>query len=213
MGDIHYMISEAAKGIGVESHVLRYWEEELELTIGRTEMGHRYYTEEDMQLFRCIRRLKDEGVLLKELKILVPEIQKAKKFKKQNDTIVEKSNIVKEDVHTTPEAKGKELLKVPHVDREELPKIKGCKQNKKVNTEEGFVEILKQNNAVLETEICEMVTKSLKKEMVYLLDAKDQLEDDRFRRLDSLIRQQQVQRKEAAKKGAPTLMRHVFGVS
>ena len=25
MGDVHYMISEAAKHVGVESHVLRYW--------------------------------------------------------------------------------------------------------------------------------------------------------------------------------------------
>ena len=44
MGDVHYMISEAAKQVGVESHVLRYWEEELELEISRNEMGHRYYT-------------------------------------------------------------------------------------------------------------------------------------------------------------------------
>lgn len=29
MGDVHYMISEAAKHVGVESHVLRYWEEGL----------------------------------------------------------------------------------------------------------------------------------------------------------------------------------------
>ena len=39
MGDVHYMISEAAKHVGVESHVLRYWEEELDLPIGRNEMG------------------------------------------------------------------------------------------------------------------------------------------------------------------------------
>ena len=45
MGDVHYMISEAAKHVGVESHVLRYWEEELDLPIGRTETalyGRRY---------------------------------------------------------------------------------------------------------------------------------------------------------------------------
>ena len=54
MGDVHYMISEAAKQVGVESHVLRYWEEELNLPIGRTDMGHRHYTKEDIQLFCCI---------------------------------------------------------------------------------------------------------------------------------------------------------------
>ena len=38
MGEVRFMISEAAKQVNVESHVLRYWEEELDLTIGRTEM-------------------------------------------------------------------------------------------------------------------------------------------------------------------------------
>ena len=38
-----YMISDAAALVNVESHVLRYWEEELELTVPRNEMGHRYY--------------------------------------------------------------------------------------------------------------------------------------------------------------------------
>ena len=39
MGEVRFMISESAKQVHVESHVLRYWEEELELVIGRTEMG------------------------------------------------------------------------------------------------------------------------------------------------------------------------------
>ena len=50
MGEKIYLISEAAKLVGVESHVLRYWEEELELDIGRTEQGHRYYTEENIHM-------------------------------------------------------------------------------------------------------------------------------------------------------------------
>ena len=49
MGEVRFMISEAAKQVDVESHVLRYWEEELGLKIGRTEMGHRYYTDDDMK--------------------------------------------------------------------------------------------------------------------------------------------------------------------
>jgi deoxyribose-phosphate aldolase len=36
----------------VESHVLRYWEEELHLPIKRNELGHRYYTKEDVELFK-----------------------------------------------------------------------------------------------------------------------------------------------------------------
>ena len=74
MGEVRFMISEAAKKVQVESHVLRYWEEELHIPIGRTEMGHRYYTEDDIQLFCCIKRLKDEGMLLRDLKLLIPQL-------------------------------------------------------------------------------------------------------------------------------------------
>ena len=41
MSEIRYMISETAKQVDVEAHVLRYWEEELSLPIDRNEMGHR----------------------------------------------------------------------------------------------------------------------------------------------------------------------------
>ena len=41
MEKVRYMISDAAALAGVETHVLRYWEEELDLTIPRNEMGHR----------------------------------------------------------------------------------------------------------------------------------------------------------------------------
>ena len=55
MDEKRYLISDAAKVVQAEPHVLRYWEEELELPIQRTELGHRYYTEEDIQTFQNIK--------------------------------------------------------------------------------------------------------------------------------------------------------------
>lgn len=43
MAEKSYSISEAAAMVEVETHVLRYWEEELEIDIRRNEMGHRCY--------------------------------------------------------------------------------------------------------------------------------------------------------------------------
>ena len=51
-----YTISEAAKVMEVEPHVLRYWEEELGLDISRNSMGHRIYTDDDLKTFRAIKR-------------------------------------------------------------------------------------------------------------------------------------------------------------
>ena len=66
-----YLISETAKLVGVESHVLRYWEEELKLPIRRNELGHRYYTEEDVKQFREIKKLKEQGLQLKAIRTVL----------------------------------------------------------------------------------------------------------------------------------------------
>lgn len=65
------LISDAAKEVCVENHVLRYWEEELHLTIKRNELGHRYYTQEDIDRFKEIKSMKERGLQLKAIKILL----------------------------------------------------------------------------------------------------------------------------------------------
>ena len=69
-----YLINEAAKEVHVESHVLRYWEEELELPINRNEQGHRIYTQEDIERFKKIKRLKDQGLQLKAVRTFLEQI-------------------------------------------------------------------------------------------------------------------------------------------
>jgi len=69
----YLFISEAAKEIKVESHVLRYWEEELHLPIKRNELGHRYYTEEDVERFKQIKGMKERGLQLKAIKMILKD--------------------------------------------------------------------------------------------------------------------------------------------
>lgn len=66
-----YFISEAAKEVKVENHVLRYWEEELNLPVKRNEQGHRYYTKDDIERFIYIKQLKEEGLQLKAIRNLL----------------------------------------------------------------------------------------------------------------------------------------------
>lgn len=69
-----YLINEAAKEVHVESHVLRYWEEELALPIKRNEQGHRIYTQEDIDRFIAIKDLKDQGLQLRAVKTILDQI-------------------------------------------------------------------------------------------------------------------------------------------
>lgn len=167
MGEVRYMISEASKRVNLEAHVMRHWEEELGLTIGRTEMGHRYYTEEDVRLFNCIKELKEQGMLLKELKALIPDMIEARtKLQKQKQT----ENIKEENELT------------------ELQKA------------------LLENNHVLQ----EAITQSVIKEMGYLFLAQEQQEEERYKKLDNLIRQQQLYRKEYARTTPFKQLRRIF---
>ena len=66
-------ISDAARQVGVEAHVLRYWEDELGLAIPRNGQGHRYFREQDIRseigksrafnfvLLSCFCRIEDES--------------------------------------------------------------------------------------------------------------------------------------------------------
>lgn len=65
------LISDAAKRVKVEAHVLRYWEEELKLPIKRNELGHRYYTEEDVERFCEIKQLKEKGLQLRAIRMVL----------------------------------------------------------------------------------------------------------------------------------------------
>ena len=74
MSETRYIISDAAKMIDVEPHVLRYWEEELGMDIPRNEMGHRYYTDREVKIFSAVRDLKNKGFQLKAIKMVLSAI-------------------------------------------------------------------------------------------------------------------------------------------
>ena len=193
MGEVHYMISEAAKRVNVETHVLRYWEEELSLSIGRTEMGHRYYTEDDIQLFCCIKELKEQGIQLKELKGLIPDMLRTR----------DKLKLQKEP---------KEELTVSNSTVEEQPDMPSNESLEKIQSqiEEVFQNAMLENNKILEESVSQAFSQTILKEMNYLFQAQDRQEEDRYKKLDHLIRQQQTYRKESSRSAPIRKLRKLF---
>lgn len=214
MGEVRFMISEAAKQVKVEAHVLRYWEEELELTIGRTEMGHRYYTKDDIQLFRCIKKLKDEGMLLKDLKPLIPEL-KATRLKLQSpQSSADNSDAdVKDETKKAKAAEENSQAALQPVQDTAVSEVSApaaevipVTQLEQVRSLIGDVlaEVVADNNEVLKKDISKNVTADVMREMDYLFQAKERREEEHFRKLDCLIRQQQANRRETVK-GSPIM--------
>ena len=65
MAERRYSISQASRLVGVENHVLRYWEDELHLEIPRDRKNQRYYTKLHIEMFQKINELKEKGYQLK----------------------------------------------------------------------------------------------------------------------------------------------------
>lgn len=198
MGEVRFMISEAAKQVHVEAHVLRYWEDELDLKIGRTEMGHRYYTEDDIQLFRCIQRLKDEGVMLKDLKPMIHELTIAKEnLTEPKETAKLPANVTSTDI-TKKEVVSADVIPITQL--EQVRNLIG----------DVLTEVVTENNKTLETNISKKVTQDVLREVDFLFQANERQEEEHYRKLDTLIRQQQTIRKEAVKDTPLTRLRKIL---
>ena len=57
---VYFRIGEASDLVGVEAHVLRYWESEFNLQTTRTPSGQRRYRREDVEMFLRVRSLLHE---------------------------------------------------------------------------------------------------------------------------------------------------------
>ncbi len=75
-----YSVSEAVQKTGVPSHVLRYWEDELHLSIRRSAQGYRVYSAENIVTFRKVKELKEKGIQLKAIRLLMENSEEGKRL-------------------------------------------------------------------------------------------------------------------------------------
>ena len=172
MEKVRYMISDAAEMVHVETHVLRYWEEELELAIPRNEMGHRYYTRENIKEFQRIKELKDQGYQLKAIRTILQRGEDS------------------EDVHSVGYQKKDEVVSA------EFEEALNTQQISAEERMSQFRELMSdivghaiaQNNEELSQTIGKDVQERVLKEMNYLMREQDNAQEERFRKLDAAIR-------------------------
>jgi len=71
--------------------------------------------------------------------------------------------------------------------------------------------VLAENNPILEKQISETITKQVSQNMSFLLQAKERQEEERYRNLDHLIRQQQLYRKESVRTAPSRFFHRLLG--
>lgn len=190
MDHTRYIISDASKQVEVEPHVLRYWEEELELEIPRNAMGHRYYREQELDTIRGIKKLKEQGFQLKAIKMILPNIKKVEELPPDtrnrlcdelNERVMEqeKGGLV---VHTELDLSTKE------------PNQNKMEQFQSIMTQ-IIQNAMEENNKALSRRVSEEVTTSVVKEVDYQFRLRGEREEEHYRKIDEAIRSCQQKKK------------------
>ncbi len=203
MEKVRYMISDAANIVNVESHVLRYWEEELELNIPRNEMGHRYYTKENIQEFQKIKELKEQGYQLKAIRMIVHNDSLSGQAAEMAAEWQDGEGGNRPDLRQIPLAqqKGVESISAPQaVPAAGASALPAAEPQRSIleNTDKmaQFTDLMTQivgkalaaNNQELSKCISEDVGEQVLKEMNYLMREQEEAQEERFRKLDAAIR-------------------------
>ncbi len=205
MENVRYMISDAANIVNVESHVLRYWEEELDLSIPRNEMGHRYYTEENIAQFQKIKEWKEQGYQLKAIRMMIHNIPEEEGYT-ANAVNAASGNMMNTGgtgsmANSGNMPGGSQVIQInrdyPAMEQQHFVKEHGNPASNTVKLEQfrtmmmGIVkQAVEENNQSLGKEVSLQVGDKVLKEMNYLMREQDEAEEERFRKLDAAIRMQ-----------------------
>ena len=203
MEKLRYMISDAADMVHVETHVLRYWEEELDLSIPRNEMGHRYYTRENIKEFQRIKELKEQGYQLRAIRMILHN-GKLEEMALPNSLEKKRSDEQEWYVNTMDEETDMEKLDDQAVKKVGYMSLSSKSQTQMKETaglspEERMAQFrelmsdivgkaIAQNNEALSETIGKDVQERVLKEMNYLMREQDAAQEERYRKLDAAIR-------------------------
>ncbi|MBQ9134478.1 MAG: MerR family transcriptional regulator [Lachnospiraceae bacterium] len=206
-----FLISDAAKQVSVEAHVLRYWEEELKLPIKRNELGHRYYTEEDIRRFMEIKDLKERGLQLKAIRMVLKNGKLDRLTPVEEEKNITQIADAEKEVLKEEKSQIKELessLDEPEADTQS-DTLQVISTGQALRTENGedkikrlqwllqqmFREVVQENNATL----CREMKESVLKELDYQFRMQEEKEEERnaqkikrdeehYKKIDELLR-------------------------
>lgn len=199
-----YLISDASRKVAVESHVLRYWEEELKLPVKRNELGHRYYTEEDIMEFQEIKKLKEQGLQLKAIRMILKN-GKLTRLPDAEDLSVEDMRRMEQGTffQTQPEEKMMPAAKIntlPERETEEKAKRLEYLMKKLIS------EAVQESNEKFYEELSATLTKELDYQFRMQEEREEQrekrqlsLEEEHYRQLDALLRGKSSRKKREKK--------------
>ena len=211
MAERRYSISQAGRLVGVENHVLRYWEDELHLEIPRDRKNQRYYTKLHIEMFQKINELKEKGYQLKAIEPVLKRMLAGEKNLDLNEVLRQNAA---------------EILRQARLARTQMPDAQEAGTEPEnvycyAETPEHIIgnaigQAMRQNNEALSEEISRQVNDRMVQELEYMMRISDEKEEERFKALDETLRAHQKENKgkaEAAAARMPFFRKKRFGRS
>lgn len=224
------MIKEAAKMLGVEAHVLRYWEEELGLEIKRNSMGHRYYDERDIKMFNDVKELKSKGLTLKDIRqgidsrrnVKSESVSEDKLKTRENSEVNNKVDNNKTD-HKADASADKEVRDFREITVKDNDAVEESREAVSAGDGDKIVDFklaqmqtvmnkvianaLRENRDIITTSIKAEITEDVMKQFDTVMREQEERQEARYRKLDECLRQIQQANEEVA----ATKVRRRFG--
>jgi len=204
--ETRYLISDAAKKVAVESHVLRYWEEELKLPIKRNELGHRYYTEEDILRFQEVKALKEQGLQLKAIRMILKDGRLEPFAGKE---IAAKAELREKEPKHVIMVNSNEIMSVQNSE----PAVSESKEAKSLRLQQLLQQMISEAVRTNNRELCDDIKETMLKELDYQFRLQEEREeaymqeklsrdDQHYQRVDELLRNRnkKARRKEVKQK-------------
>ena len=206
-----YQVSEAAEALETEVYTLRYWETQLGLEVPRNAAGHRYYEEPQILMFRNVKRLKDAGFGLRQIKAMGERMAEVAALSDEKLSDLRMRILSLEAEQETVFSGQMQTQSKQEISREqeeyslcvsEPTECTAVKEEERTDgvrmLQEGMAkwlgELLQKNNEHLSQKIEEGVSERMARELRFLFRQQEEREEERYRRLDRTIREYQQAR-------------------
>ncbi|MHC1749037.1 MAG: helix-turn-helix domain-containing protein [Cellulosilyticaceae bacterium] len=174
-----YSVKEVTERLDIEAYVLRFYEKELNLQIQRNAQGHRMYTEENIERFRQIKDLREQGLQLKAIENVI-----------HNDDDI--GEVVNHIATTTRNV-------IDITDRGNT-RVKQFSEMMKDTFREALIEYNEESRVQLKKELSSDMNQIVDKKFTEYEMMQEQKNDEYYKKIDEAMREMQQMRKELAVK-------------
>lgn len=180
-------VKDVAEMLETEPYVLRFYEKELHLEIGRNSKGHRVYTLEDVERFRRIQEMREQGLQLKAIESIVHDGNEEIK-----ETYEQLSSM---NVAVVTPTNKPSLVEVDITNAED-EKVKQFSSMMKEMFKQALTECNEQSKVEMKQTIKQEVDCAVEEKVIQMQEEQEEKNREYYKKLDETMREVQRMRKE-----------------